>query len=509
MTQPPAATAGDELLQELLSILHEVWDLRSAAAVLGWDQETYMPPQGVPDRAEQLATLARWSHQLFTAPRVGELVRRLEERYGQLPPDRFETALVKVTGRLWRRASRIPPRLAAEVAQAASVATHHWVEARREGRFSRFAPHLERNVRLARAVAECVGWQQDLYDALLDEYEPGMTVREVEALFAPLRRGLVALARAIAPRQDRLSDDVLRGDFPTAAQEQLSRRMLEAIGFDFDRGRLDRSPHPFTTAFGPGDVRVTTRFNPGHLAEGLLSTLHEAGHALYEQGLPAAWRRTPLFDGASLGVHESQSRLWENLVGRSREFWSFLLPMARELFPQLAGADPQALYRAVNRVMPGPIRTEADEVTYNLHIFIRFELERELLAGRLAVEDLPAAWNARCEAYLGLRPASDREGVLQDIHWAHGSFGYFPTYTLGNLLSVQLYRRALEERPDIPQAVARGDFRPLLEWLRQAVHRHGATLLPGELIRQATGQPLGAEPYLSYLQEKYGKLYGL
>ena len=505
----PQAVRSSEEFQELLELLGRVWDLRAAGAILSWDQETYMPEGGARDRADKLATLSRLGHELFTSARVGELLARLEERCHALPADSFEASLVRVTARQWRRAVRIPAQLAAELAEAASLATHHWVQARRESRFDLFAPYLARNVRLARAVADHVGWESDPYDALLDEYEPGMTVQEMEPLFAELKRGLLPLVAAIRERLERVDDRVLRGEFDEPAQERLTLEALRAMGFDFRRGRQDRSPHPFTTTFGPGDVRVTTRFNPHHLTEALFSTLHEGGHALYEQGLPEAWRRTPLFDGASLGVHESQSRLWENLVGRSREFWTFFLPRVREAFPQkLAGVDVEAIYRAVNRVQPGEIRTEADEVTYNLHIFLRFELERELLAGRLDVADLPEAWNARMEAYLGLRPTSDARGVLQDIHWAHLSIGYFPTYTLGNVLAVQFYRKALQDRPEIPECIARGDFGPLLGWLRERIHSLGASLLPRELVLRVTGSPIQAGPYLDYLRRKYGELYG-
>ncbi|HEY8486599.1 MAG TPA: carboxypeptidase M32, partial [Limnochordales bacterium] len=486
----PRALRQDPDFQELLERLGVVWDLKAAAAVLAWDQETWMPPEGAPARARQLATLARLRHELFTAPRMGELLLRLQERTENLPADSFEASLVRVAARLHRRAVRIPPRLAEEWSQATARATHEWIVARRENRFALFAPHLARNVRLAREMADCLTWEQERYDALLEEYEPGMTTRQVDQLFQSLQAGLEGLVRAVLqqarPRQQ--YDGALRGRFPRAAQERLTLQVLEAVGFQFGRGRQDCSPHPFTTSFGAGDVRLTTRYREDNFTEALLSTLHEAGHALYEQGLPPEWERTPLFEGASLGVHESQSRLWENLVGRSREFWRFVLPLARRAFPgELAGVDPEQCYRAVNAVRPGLIRTEADELTYNLHIFLRFRLERELLEGRLAVEDLPDAWNAAMESLLGLRPPDDARGVLQDIHWAHGSFGYFPSYTLGNVLAVQLYRQALQELPGIPEAVARGDFAPLLGWMRRHVHRWGASLTGDELVRRATG----------------------
>lgn len=418
--------------KELLEILATVADLERASAVLHWDQETYMPPGGAVDRAASLATLARLGHETFVQPRVGQLLERLAEKTAGLPYDSFEASLVRVTQRLYRRAVKVPPRLAAELAEAASLATDAWTRARAASDFRAFAPHLERNVRLVREVADCIGYEEHRYDALLDEYEPGMRLSQIRPLFERLRAELVPLVRAIVERAGAVDDAILHQPYEESAQWELCLEALRAMGFDFRRGRQDRSPHPFTTSFGPADVRVTTRIDPHDFTSALFSTIHEGGHALYEQGVPEELRRTPLFNGASLGVHESQSRLWENVVGRSREFWRFFLPRARARFPrQLGGADVETIYRAVNRSMPGEIRTEADEVTYNLHIFLRLELEVELLEGRLAVADLPEAWNAKMEAYLGLRPRDDARGVLQDIHWAHASLGYFPTYTLG------------------------------------------------------------------------------
>ncbi len=495
---------------ELLEILGTVADLHAASAVLHWDQETQMPPGGATDRALALSTLARLGHETFVQPRVGELLARLEGRTADLPYDSFEASLVRVTRRHYQRAIKIPARLAAELAEAASLATDAWTRAKAANDFGAFAPHLERNVRLVREVADCIGYAQHRYDALLDEYEPGMTLDDIRPLFARLKDRLVPLVRAIARRAEAVDDAVLHQGYDEAGQWRLTVEVLRAIGYDFQRGRQDRSAHPFTTSFGPGDVRVTTRIDPNDFSSALYSSIHEGGHALYEQGIPEALRRTPLFDGASLGIHESQSRLWENVVGRSRAFWRFLLPKAQAIFPeQLGRADAETLYRAVNRSQPSEIRTEADEVTYNLHIFLRLELEDDLLEGRLSVADLPDAWNAKMEAYLGLRPRDDAHGVLQDIHWSHASIGYFPTYTLGNILSVQFYEQACRERPEIPDAIEHGDFAPLLSWLRERIHVHGAKLTPQELVQRVTGGPIRIEPYVAYLERKYGELYGL
>ena len=508
-TSPQEVRASAEFT-ELLEILGTVADLSSAAGVLHWDQETYMPAGGATDRALALATLSRLSHELFVQSRVGELLSRLEEKTRELPYDSFEASLVRVTRRHYDRAVKVPSKLVAELAEASSLATSVWARAKADNDFRAFAPYLERNVRLVRQMADHLGYAEHPYDALLDQYEPGMKLSDIEPLFVELKAHLVPLVKAIVARADAVDDSILHQPYDEARQWELTVEALRAIGYDFNRGRQDRSPHPFTIDFGPGDVRVTTRIDPNDFTSALFSTIHEGGHALYAQGIPESLRRTPLFNGASLGVHESQSRLWENVVGRSREFWRFFLPKAQALFPeQLGRADVETVYRAVNRSRPGEIRTEADEVTYNLHIFLRLELENDLLEGRLAVADLPDAWNAKMEAYLGLRPRDDAHGVLQDIHWSHGSIGYFPTYTLGNILSVQFFEQACRERPEIPQAIERGDFLPLLSWLREKIHVHGAKLTPKELVERVTGGPIRIEPYVNYLKRKYWELYGL
>lgn len=511
------------LFDRLLGAVREVADLEAAAALLEWDQQTGMPAGAAGVRGEQLATVARLAHERFTRPEIGEWLAALapfERQRSEQDPDSFEAALVRVVQREYDRARKLPPQLVHALSKATSQAFHAWVAARRDGRFEPFRPDLERVLDLCRQKADRLGWREERYDALLDLYEPGYTAADVQDLFDQLAPGLRALLDRIGARADRIPPDLLRdadGGYPEAAQEALSRRALEAIGFDFGHGRLDRSAHPFTTAIGaPDDVRLTSRYERADFAPSLYAAIHEGGHGLYEQGVPAAMRGTPLASGASLGVHESQSRLWENIVGRSRAFCGFLLPVARQVFAAaahpdapLARLDADGLYRAVNRVQPSPIRVEADEVTYNLHILLRFELERRLVRGDLAVADLPEAWNEAMQRYLGFRPAGDAEGVLQDVHWAHGLFGYFPTYALGNLLAAALWRRILSAHPDTEARLAAGDCAGVLDWLRTHVHAHGAKHLPKEIVRRVTGEPLAAAPLLSYLNDKYSALYGL
>jgi carboxypeptidase Taq len=361
----------------------------------------------------------------------------------------------------------------------------------------------------ARRTADYLGFQEHPYDALLDLYEPEMTAREVEALFTRLREVTVPLVRAIAARGP-VVEDVLRGDFPEDEQRAFGLMVAEAFGYDLRRGRLDTSAHPFASAFNVNDVRITTRYQRGFLPSAIFAIFHETGHALYEQGVDPALDRTPLARGASLGLHESQSRMWENLVGRSRPFWRHYYPLLQQRFPRPLGrVDVETFYRAVNLVRPSLIRVEADEVTYNLHIMLRFELEQALLEGALPVADLPEAWRGKMQAYLGVSPPTDADGVLQDIHWSQGSIGYFPTYTLGNVIAVQLYEAARRDHPAIPEEVGRGQFATLLGWMRRHVHRHGRKFLPREILQRATGSALTVEPYLAYLQRKFGEIYGL
>jgi carboxypeptidase Taq len=504
---------GARAITELRERLATIADLDAAAAVLSWDQETYMPSGAIEARAAQLTTLARLSHQAFVDDRVGELLESTAAELGDAPYDSDDASLLRVTRRDRERAIRLPGDLVARLARATSLGQQAWQEARATARFADFAPHLDTIVSLAREKAEALGYAERIYDPLLDEYEPGMTTTQLETVFDALRRELVPLVAELGPpaaaARAQHPPPPLDRSFDAAAQWQFGIAVMNDFGFDFERGRQDRSAHPFSTAFAATDVRVTTRIHEDFLPAGLFGTLHECGHALYEQGVASALARTPLAGGASLGVHESQSRLWEILVGRSRAFWTHYYEPLRAAFPGvLDDVDIGAFYAAINHVCPSLIRVEADEVTYNLHIMLRFELEKDLLEGRLAVADLPEAWNAGMHSHLGITPGNDADGVLQDIHWSMGAIGYFPTYTLGNLMSAQIFARIGEDVPDLRERTAAGEFGALLGWLRTHIHRYGRKFTAHELLERMGCGPLSAEPWLAYVRRKYGALSG-
>jgi len=497
-------------LERLRAILAEVTDLSRGAAVLEWDQETYMPRGGVAARSDQLSTLLRLSHVRFTVDEVGRLLGQLEDETSNLPFDSYEASLVRVTRRDYEQERKLPPDLVAEAARAGSVARPLWEKARREADFKIFAPALEKNVDLNRQIADALGYEQRPYDALLNRYEPGLATDQLESIFAELKKAIVPLVADIARHTDEVDDRVLYRGFDPAVQVKYALDLVAKLGYDLERGRQDISTHPFSTSFGPGDVRITTRVSRDFFNECLFGSIHESGHAMYNQGIGDDIDRTPLWGGASPGVHESQSRLWENLVGRSYPFWKHFFPSLQSAFPdQLRDVDDEAFFKAVNKSYPSLIRVEADEVTYNLHVLLRFELENEMLEGKLKVKDLPEAWNARFKSYLGLNVPNDREGALQDIHWSYVSFGIFPGYTIGNLIGAQLMEKVRKDVPDLDAQSERGHFAPLLAWLRQNVHRHGRKFTPNELMERATGKPLSAGPWIAYVQKKFGALYGL
>ena len=495
-------------LDRLKTRMAEVSDLKAAAALLSWDQQTYMPSGGAAARAEQIATLEKLAHGRFVTEEVGAWLEGAAGETSALSYESDDASLVRLTRRDYDKARRVPPALVEELARQTSLGMEIWVKARSQSDFSLFRNPLQTIVDLQRQLADCLGYRQRRYDALLDRYEPGMESAEVDRLFADLKNGLVPLVQDISQKLESVQDEILRRRFPIDEQTTFGLEMAREMGFDLSGGRQDQSVHPFCTSFSNRDVRITTRFDERFLPSALFGTLHETGHALYEQGVSAAMERTPLSGGASLGIHESQSRLWENLVGRSRGFWKFAYPRLQRAFPrQLADCSVEAFYRAINRVEPSLIRVEADEVTYNLHIMLRYELEAQLVEDNLAVADLPEAWNGKMRDYLGITPPNDALGVLQDVHWSHGLFGYFPTYSLGNLISVQLYDLARKEIPGIPRDIERGRFSPLLGWLRERVHCHGRKFMPAELVRRVTGEALRAEPFVCYLKTKYGEIY--
>lgn len=483
-----------------------VSDLQTARLALNWDRQTQMPPGGVAGRGEQLATLSHLAHELISAPETGRLLKELS---GNHLPTR-DTALVRVAGREHRRATKLPVELIEELARVRAVAESVWRRARKNDDWNLFRPHLERTLDLKRRMAGRLGYEDHPYDALLDLYEPGATTAGLRRMFEEIEAGISPLLKTITARQDDGRDDPLHGDFDEERQRAFGTDVITRFGYDWDRGRLDEAVHPFCVGLEPGDVRITTRYDPRYLARSLFATLHEAGHALYEQSVDPALSRTPLAGGASLGVHESQSRLWENLVGRSEAFWTSFYPRLQEMFPDALGdADLRDFYRAVNTVRPSEIRTEADELTYDLHVLMRFHLEVDLLEGNLTVADLPDAWNEKTRQHLNLTPENDARGVLQDVHWAAGFIGYFPTYTIGNTLSVQLFEAAVREHPEIPSDIGRGKFSTLRGWLRENVHQPGKSQEPAELVERATGRPPETAPYVRYLTGKYTRLYDL
>lgn len=497
-------------LQELKTRLIEVNDLESAAALLGWDQTTYMPPGGTSARGRQMATLGRLAHEKFTDPAVGKLLEDLDIYEEGLPYDSDEASLIRVARRDYERATKVPPSFIARLSshQAASYAA--WVKARPEDDFGAVRPLLEKTLDLSRELAEFFPGYEHIADPLIDFADYGMKASSVRALFAALREQLVPVVQAITA-QPIADDSCLRQAFPQDRQLAFALGVVKDFGYDFRRGRQDKSPHPFTTKFSLGDVRITVRSKENNLGEALFSALHEAGHAMYEQGICMEYEGTPLAEGTSSAVHESQSRLWENLVGRSRGFWEFYYPKLQAAFPaQLANVPLDTFYRAINKVARSLIRTDADEVTYNLHVMLRFDLELDLLEGNLSVRDLPEAWRARFQADLGVVPPRDGDGVMQDVHWYDGVIGgAFQGYTLGNVLSAQFYETALQQHPEIATEIGKGRFDTLHSWLKDNIYRHGRKYTAPELIARVSGGPLRVEPYIHYLRSKYGELYEL
>lgn len=483
--------------------------LQSVKRLLAWDQRTHIPPKGHAHRASQLALLARLIHEQKTDPRVGEHLAEVEGSALAQDPESPVAVNLREWRRTYERATRIPPDLAVALAQAAAEGQTAWEETRPRNDWRSFQPFLFRLVQLAREEAEALGYGAEPYDALLDGYEVGETAAGLENLFHRLRESLVALVDAIRGSARSPDGAVLRRHYPQPLQEQFSREAAARIGYDFAAGRLDPTAHPFSTGVGPGDVRITTRYDEHFFNTAFFSTLHEAGHALYTQGLPPEHWGTPRGQPVSLGIHESQSRMWENLVGRSLGFWRHFYPRAQEVFPPLTDVSLAAFHGAVNQVALSLIRTEADEVTYNLHIIFRFELERALINGQLSVQDLPEAWKAKVGEYLDLTPPDHRLGVMQDVHWSGGHFGYFPTYALGNIYAAQFLAQAALDLGDLEDMFARGEFAPLLTWLRERIHSQGGYHRPRDLVRVVTGEDLDSRFLEDYLRSKFGRFYGL
>lgn len=489
-------------LETLKSRLADVNALRAATAIMDWDQQTFMPRGGAEARAEHLGILSRMAHETFVSD---ETRLALEKARDEANGD--DHAMVRVVARDLDLATKLPSSLVEEKSKLSAIAHEKWVEARAKSDFAGFAPVLERMFDIARQEAEYLGYTDHIYDALLDQYEEGATAADVKRMFDSIKGPQVELVRAIG-QQPQVDDSFLYGDWSISKQSEFTERIARAVGFDFNRGRQDTAPHPFCTGWSIGDVRLTTRYKE-YLGSAIFGTLHEAGHGMYEQGSPIAWDRTPLAGGVSLGLHESQSRLWENIVGRSRAFWNRFLPDLKQSFPALGDVDSATFYKAINKVEPSYIRVEADELTYNLHILTRFELECDILTGKLAVKDLPEAWNAKYEEYLGITPRNDAEGCLQDVHWSMGSIGYFPTYSMGNLLSYQIWAALQRDLGDTDALIESGEFEPILGWLSDKIYSQGRKYTPKDLVRNVTGKPMGAEDYLAGLGKKYQNIYGL
>jgi carboxypeptidase Taq len=497
-------------LEQLKTRLGEIHDLNQANALLGWDQQTYMPPGGATARAEQLATLQRISHEMFSSDETGRLLDAAAEESASADPDSDEACLIKITRREYHKARKVPADLVASITRATSKGYELWAKARAQSDWKVFEPQLEKIIDLERELADHLGYTDRIYDALLDQFEPEMKTAQVKATFDALKPELIDLVKRISTKLDPNDDAVLHRDFDEDKQWAFGIEVIKRYGFDFQRGRQDKSVHPFTTGFSINDIRITTRVSRDFISPALFGTLHECGHALYELGINQAFERTPLAGGTSLGMHESQSRMWENLVGRSRPFWNYFFPVLKGYFPeQLADQTVESFYRAANTVKPSFIRVEADEVTYALHIMLRFDLENDLLEKKLKVSDVPEAWNAKMKDFMGLTPPTTALGALQDIHWANGYIGYFPTYQLGNLISTQLWDKIIQDIPDLMTQVEHGEFAALLDWLRKNVHVHGRKFSSNELLTRITGRGLDSAPYMKYLKTKYTEIYGL
>ncbi|MCU4751901.1 carboxypeptidase M32 [Halobacteria archaeon AArc-curdl1] len=500
-------TADLEGYDELETRIERITNVGNAAGVLRWDQEVIMPEGGTPARAKQLSTLSSLSHELLTEDRTGELLETLEGDEVSLSGD--QKAVVREVRRQYDRATSVPQELVEEISETTSNAHPTWMEAREKDDFSIFEPTLEKLVELKKEYAAHIDPDEDPYAVLFAEYEPYLDLETAESVLEELRDELVPLLEAIDESDADIETDAFAGTFDDDDQEALARDVLDSLGYDWERGRLDTAPHPFSsgTQF---DARVTTRFDESDLLGSITSTIHEFGHANYTLGLPDEGYGTPLGEARDLTVHESQSRLWENHIGRSRPFWEHFLPIARERFPELENVTAEEAYQSANQVYDDNlIRVEADELTYHLHIVVRFEIERDLIAGDLDVADVPEAWNDKYEEYLGVRPETDAEGCLQDIHWSHGSFGYFPTYSLGSVLAAQLYAAAEAELGDLEERTRAGEFEDLNDWLREVIHAHGKRYTTPELVEHSTGEPYMAEYFIDYVTTKYGELYDL
>ncbi len=505
-----ASTVTATSIKEFRALVNEIQDIEGIQGILGWDLETYMPEKASPLRSKQLGTLAKLAHNLTVGPEMDAFMRELREPGVFSKLDSMTASLVKEVGRDYDRSKKIPLELIQEMVETTTEAHKVWVEAREKQQFKLFEPVLRKIISLNQRMAEALGYEDSPYDALLDEYEPGLSVKQLDPLFAKLKAEIVPLLAAIQKSGYKPDTScITSGTFPLEQQMAFSRTVLDAMGFDFEAGRLDLAPHPFSSGCGTLDVRLTTRVDEHDVFSALSSSMHEGGHGMYEQGVNPELNRTPLAGGTSLGIHESQSRLWENQIGRSRDFWQKFLPELKATFPEFKDVSLDTFYHAINKVTPSYIRVEADEVTYNLHILVRYEIEKALIEGTMKVEEIKDAWNAKMQDYLGVTPENDAQGPLQDIHWSHGSFGYFPTYTLGNLYSAQFFNKAKQALPTLQADIQQGDLKALKQWLNKEVHWVGKMEESDTIVRRVTGETLDASYFVDYLWNKYGEIFNL
>lgn len=500
----------EKKLEDLKARLYEIYDFDRINSLLSWDQSTYMPVGGAKARARQTARMTRLMYEKATDPEIGRLLDDLRSYEESLPYDSDDASLIRVSRREYERVIRVPPAFMAEFFEHAALSYQVWTEARPANDFNQVRPYLEKTLDYSRRLADFFPGYKHIADPLIDFADYGMKASSIQSIFSKLREQLVPIVQAIIS-QDKIDDSCLRKDYPGDLQIKFGETVIKKLGYDFNRGRQDLTHHPFTTSFAIDDVRITTRIKTDYLNDALFSTIHEAGHAMYELGINPELEGTPLASGTSAGVHESQSRLWENRVGRSHEFWEYFYPELQKIFPsQLANVDLETFYQAINNVQRSLIRVDADEVTYNLHVMLRFDLELAMLEGSMPVRDLPEAWHARFESDFGITPPDDRHGVLQDVHWYGGSVGgAFQGYTLGNILGAQFFETALKAHPDIPAQMREGNFDTLHGWLKENIYQHGSKFTADELIQRVTGGPLSIDPYIQYLKNKYGQLYKL
>jgi carboxypeptidase Taq len=499
-------------MKRLTNILLDIKKLESAASVLHWDQETYMPEGGGDFRADVLAYMSLMHHQMATGQKLkDELARHIDFQTGEfvnITLNDEEKRIVQLVAKDLKKQISLPDQFVEDMSKHASATQQAWIKAKKNNNYSAYAPYLEKMIELKKQEADYLGYDDKPYDALLDEFEPGMTTETVKALFGDLKKRLVKLVEKISAAEQ-VDDSILQQSFSTDEQWKFGIKMANAIGLDLTRARQDVSAHPFTIGFHPDDVRITTRLNDKMLLSGLFSTIHEGGHAIYEQGLSKDHFGDPLGEAASFGIHESQSRLWENQVGRSKEFWTYALPILKKHFSQLKDVKLDDWYRVINVVRPSMIRVESDEVYYSLHIMLRFDIESQIINGKVDVKDIPALWNEKMKEYFGIMPKNDSEGVMQDVHWSFGGFGYFPSYAMGNLYGAQIMEQAEKEIPNLWDNFKKGEFLPLKDWLNDKVHKHGRYYDPEKLIEVISGAPLSADPFMNYLEKKYAEIYKL